>query len=78
LDCALLLINVLKHHNNILFQAEEKYADLADEDNHIGWKYFKHFKMALHGQKVEISPSSKRICHEIISHRIFSAFYDSV
>jgi len=29
------------------FQAERKYATLAGDDEHVGWKYFKRFKMKL-------------------------------
>ncbi|XP_053400741.1 heat shock 70 kDa protein 12A-like [Mercenaria mercenaria] len=31
------------------YEAEKTYADLADDDEHHGWMYFKHFKMNLHG-----------------------------
>ena len=40
---------------NIVFsfiQAESKYADLAEKEQHDGWQYFKRFKMKLHGNKV--------------------------
>ncbi|XP_060559261.1 heat shock 70 kDa protein 12B-like [Ruditapes philippinarum] len=32
------------------YEAEDKYAKLASSDKHIGWKYFRHFKMSLHNK----------------------------
>ncbi|XP_053373617.1 heat shock 70 kDa protein 12A-like [Mercenaria mercenaria] len=32
------------------YEAEEKYAELSSSDKHIGWKYFRHFKMTLHNR----------------------------
>jgi hypothetical protein len=34
------------------YQAEDKYADLAEEDIHKDWYYFRRFKMILHQKKV--------------------------
>ncbi|XP_060577016.1 heat shock 70 kDa protein 12A-like [Ruditapes philippinarum] len=33
------------------FEAEDKYADLAADENHFKWFYFKRFKMLLYEQK---------------------------
>ncbi|XP_060557878.1 heat shock 70 kDa protein 12A-like [Ruditapes philippinarum] len=33
------------------YQAEDKYADLAEEDIHKDWYYFRRFKMILHQKK---------------------------
>ncbi|KAK3100078.1 hypothetical protein FSP39_014408 [Pinctada imbricata] len=33
------------------YKAEKRYSDLADNDDHEGWKFFKHFKMLLHNRK---------------------------
>ena len=34
------------------FEAEEKYSNLALEDNHHDWYYFRRFKMMLYDKKV--------------------------
>jgi len=34
------------------FEAENKYITLAEEKTLSGWKFFKHFKMILHSNKV--------------------------
>jgi len=34
------------------FEAEHKYTSLDEENKHIGWKFFKQFKMVLHNNKV--------------------------
>ena len=34
--------------------AETQYAALAQDNGHMGWRYFKHFKMLLHNRKVKI------------------------
>lgn len=40
-------------HDSSLYQkAETKYADLASEDKHIGWRYFKSFKMQLFNEVI--------------------------
>lgn len=30
------------------YDAQNKYVKLSEDDEHVGWKYFKHFKMKLH------------------------------
>jgi hypothetical protein len=37
------------------YQAEDKYADLAEEDIHKDWYYFRRFKMILHQQTVFVT-----------------------
>lgn len=34
------------------FQAENKYADLAENDKHHEWMFFRRFKMLLHNNEV--------------------------
>jgi hypothetical protein len=34
------------------YEAENKYASLAEDSEHEGWLYFKRFKMILHQNKV--------------------------
>ncbi|XP_060608535.1 heat shock 70 kDa protein 12A-like [Ruditapes philippinarum] len=36
------------HFHSFGYDAETKYAKLSEEDKHIGWKYFRRFKMKLH------------------------------
>lgn len=43
-----LLLNPDKTFHSFGYDAEDKYSDLAQEDQHIGWYYFKHFKMTLY------------------------------
>ncbi|XP_052819942.1 heat shock 70 kDa protein 12A-like [Mya arenaria] len=33
------------------FEAEDKYADLAEDDEHHGWRLFRRFKMVLHSNE---------------------------
>ncbi|KAL4230968.1 hypothetical protein ACF0H5_011341 [Mactra antiquata] len=55
--------NSLKTSTSILFkpdktfhsfglEAEKNYADLADDDKHQGWRFFKHFKMMLYERTI--------------------------
>ena len=37
------------------YEAETKYADLADSGQHKEWYFFKRFKMMLHGKIVRSS-----------------------
>ena len=41
--------------NSFGYEAETKYAELAGENKHHDYYYFKHFKMMLFGKKVGIS-----------------------
>lgn len=34
------------------FEAENKYANLAEDEEHHGWRFFRRFKMILHDNKV--------------------------
>ena len=36
------------------FEAEEKYSNLALDDNHHDWYYFRRFKMMLYDKKVQV------------------------
>ncbi|XP_071125378.1 heat shock 70 kDa protein 12A-like [Mytilus edulis] len=47
-----LLLNPDKTFHSFGYDAEDKYSDLAQEDEHIGWYYFKHFKMTLYHEKI--------------------------
>ncbi|XP_052814768.1 heat shock 70 kDa protein 12A-like [Mya arenaria] len=40
-----------KNFNSFGYQAENKYAELAEEGNHVGWRYFRCFKMELYRSK---------------------------
>ena len=47
--------------------AEDKYTDLAQEDQHIGWFYFKRFKMQLYDKHVRLkSPAINFLIKQII------------
>jgi hypothetical protein len=37
------------------YEAEKKYADLAENENHENWYYFRQFKMRLNRTRVSIS-----------------------
>lgn len=49
-----LLVDPGRNFHSFGFQAENKYADLAEEGKHHGWLLFRQFKMMLHNNK-EIS-----------------------
>ncbi|XP_052812349.1 heat shock 70 kDa protein 12A-like [Mya arenaria] len=40
-----------KNFNSFGYQAENKYAELAELDNHVGWRNFRCFKMELYRSK---------------------------
>jgi hypothetical protein len=40
------------------FEAEDKYAELAMDENHFDWYYFKRFKMLLYENMVNVVLSS--------------------
>jgi len=37
------------------YEAENKYSELAEDDEHKGWYYFRRFKMLLYKNKVRVS-----------------------
>ncbi|XP_052812692.1 heat shock 70 kDa protein 12A-like isoform X2 [Mya arenaria] len=45
-----------KNFNSFGYQAENKYAELAEEDNHYGWRNFGCFKMELYRMKDQKKP----------------------
>jgi molecular chaperone DnaK (HSP70) len=47
-----LLLNSAGEFNSFGFLAEEKYSNLANDDAHGGWRFFKRFKMVLLHEKV--------------------------
>lgn len=46
------LFDPTKTFHSFGYEAEEKYLDLADEDKHHDWFYFRRFKMMLYSMKV--------------------------
>jgi len=46
------LVNPSKEFDSFGFEAENKYVDLADEQNHYNWLLFRCFKMILHREEV--------------------------
>lgn len=46
------LLNPSREFEAFGYDAENKYADLADDENHEGWLFFRRFKMCLHNNKV--------------------------
>lgn len=47
-----ILFDKNKKFHSFGFEAETKYSNLADDDKHRDWYFFKRFKMKLHGKKV--------------------------
>lgn len=47
-----LLLNSAGEFDSFGFKAEEKYNNLANDNAHGGWKFFKKFKMVLLHEKV--------------------------
>lgn len=47
-----ILLNSSKEFEAFGFQAENKYAQLADDEEHDGWLLFRKFKMILHNNLV--------------------------
>lgn len=45
------LFNKDKNFSSFGYEAERKYAELAEEGEHNGWRFFKHFKMMLMPQE---------------------------
>ena len=49
-----ILFNKRGEFDSFGFEAETRYAELAEEGEHSGWRYFRHFKMKLHDKSVSI------------------------
>ena len=47
-----ILLKPDKSFHSFGYEAENKYSDLADDNKHEGWLYFRRFKMLLHKNKV--------------------------
>ena len=47
-----ILFDGSKEFNSFGFEAEEKYSNLALENKHHNWYYFRRFKMMLYDKKV--------------------------
>ncbi|XP_060065171.1 heat shock 70 kDa protein 12A-like [Ylistrum balloti] len=45
------LLSQDKKFHSFGYEAENKYSELTEENNHTGWLYFKQFKMLLHNNK---------------------------
>lgn len=45
------LLSPDKKFHSFGYDAETKYSELTEENQHKGWLYFKHFKMLLHNNK---------------------------
>lgn len=50
-----LLLKTDKSFEAFGFKADEKYSDLAEDEEHHHWHYFKQFKMLLHNKSVSLS-----------------------
>lgn len=46
------LFDPTKKFNSFGYDAEEKYSNLALDDNHHDWYYFRRFKMMLYNKMV--------------------------
>jgi len=46
------LVNPQKQFDSFGYDAENKYMDLLEEDDHEGWMFFQRFKMILHNSQV--------------------------
>jgi len=47
------LINSKRQFDSFGYEAEDKYAELAEEDEYSGWYYFRRFKMELFKNSVK-------------------------
>lgn len=47
-----LLLNPNKLLDSFGYEAETKYAELTEDKEHVGWLFFRHFKMFLHKKEV--------------------------
>jgi len=48
-----LLLSPNKEFHSFGYEAENKYSELTENEEHKGWLYFRRFKMILHNNKVE-------------------------
>jgi len=46
------LVNPQKQFDSFGYDAENKYVELLEEDEHDGWMFFQRFKMILHNSQV--------------------------
>lgn len=54
-----------KQFDSFGFDAENKYSELAEENQHHGWMLFRRFKMFLHNNKVStLSKYSTLLSHD--------------
>lgn len=65
-----------KEFHSFGFEAENKFNDLSEDDEHHGWYMFRHFKMALYESKVctfslETTSSEKMIMFMYIKQPFF-------
>ena len=49
-----MLFTPQKDFHSFGYDAEDKYMELAEEDEHKEWYFFRRFKMLLHENKVSI------------------------
>jgi len=49
-----LLLNPEGQFDTFGYEAEAKYANLANEQTHTGWRLFRQFKMMLHNNTVSL------------------------
>jgi hypothetical protein len=62
-----ILFDPTKNFHSFGGDAEDKYAELAQEDEHIDWFYFKRFKMQLYDKHVSLKfPSINFLIKQII------------
>ena len=46
------------------YRAEKRYSELAENNEHLGWRYFKHFKMTLHNNTVSTNSCINHVTHD--------------
>ena len=46
------LLNPSGQFDSFGYEAENKFVNLADDDEHTGWRLFQRFKMILHNNEV--------------------------
>jgi len=56
-----LLLNPQGEFDKFGYEAETKYAELAAEVKHEGWRLFRQFKMLLHNNKVRFRTLTTRV-----------------
>ncbi|WAR02826.1 HS12B-like protein [Mya arenaria] len=58
------LLNPKGEFDSFGFFAENKYVDLAEEDKHTEWRFFRRFKMVLHDNKAGIKDNRLKLALE--------------